>query len=216
LATIYLDESGDLGWNFQAPYRAGGSSRYLTIAAVFAPDTHAHHPARVIRDMYTERGWSTAKEKKWSDMSDGARLDFATKAAKLVQRQPEIKYFAMVVNKQKVLPHLRADPNLLYNYMLRLLLIDEMALHNEILLVPDPRSIKVASGNSQHEYLQTYLWYDKGAATKLLSRPVDSKKALGIQFADMVSGVVQAHHEDNRTKPWAAMASSVQLKTLFF
>jgi Protein of unknown function (DUF3800) len=216
VATIYLDESGDLGWNFSAPYRAGGSSRYLTIAAVFTPDTHAHQPARVIRDMYTERAWSTAKEKKWSDMSDGARLDFATKAAKLAQRQPEIKYFAMVVNKQRVQSHLQADPNLLYNYMLRLLLIDEMAAHEHVLLVPDPRSIKVASGNSQHEYLQTTLWYDKGVTTKLSSRPVDSKKELGIQFADMVSGVVQAHHEDGRSKPWLAMAAHVKLKALFF
>lgn len=32
--TVYLDESGDLGWKFDAPYRSGGSSRYLTIAAI--------------------------------------------------------------------------------------------------------------------------------------------------------------------------------------
>ena len=32
--SVYLDESGDLGWKFDAPYRCGGSSRYLTISAI--------------------------------------------------------------------------------------------------------------------------------------------------------------------------------------
>lgn len=36
-AIIYLDESGDTGWKFELPYRNGGSSRYLTIAALIAP-----------------------------------------------------------------------------------------------------------------------------------------------------------------------------------
>jgi hypothetical protein len=31
---IYLDESGDLGWRFDKPYRYGGSSRYLTIVSL--------------------------------------------------------------------------------------------------------------------------------------------------------------------------------------
>lgn len=216
MATIYLDESGDLGWSFDAPYRAGGSSRYLTLAAVITPDTHTHHPARIVRDLYTDRKWTTSKEKKWTDMSDSAREDFARKALKLKEKQPEVKYFAMTVNKQKVMPHLREDPNLLYNYMLKLMLADEMATYPEVILVPDPRSIKVASGNSQHEYLQISLWYDKGVQTKLHSRPTDSKKDLGIQFADMLSGVVQAHHEDRRSSPWKILASAVKWKTLFF
>jgi len=31
---IFVDESGDLGWQFNDPYRAGGSSRYLTLACL--------------------------------------------------------------------------------------------------------------------------------------------------------------------------------------
>jgi len=29
---VFLDESGDLGWNFEHPFRMGGSSRFLTLA----------------------------------------------------------------------------------------------------------------------------------------------------------------------------------------
>lgn len=216
MAKIFLDESGDLGWKFDAPYREGGSSRHLTIGAVVVPDKDSHQPARVIRDLYTERKWTTAKEKKWTDMSDSARLDFATKALALSQRVSDVRFFAITVYKQRVRPELHSDPNLLYNYMVKLMLAQEMACHDTVTIIPDPRSIKVTSGSSQHEYLQTTLWYEHNVNTRLITKPVDSKKELGIQFADMLSGVVQAHHEDGRSIPWSAMAGVVQWKKLFF
>jgi len=36
---VYVDESGDLGWEFAQPFRQGGSSRYLTIASLLVPKT---------------------------------------------------------------------------------------------------------------------------------------------------------------------------------
>lgn len=215
-ATVFVDESGDLGWNFGSPYLHGGSSRYLTIAAVMAPSSLAHHPARVVRDLYKDRKWSTAKEKKWTDMSDGARMDFAERAVKMAEQHPDVKMYAMTVNKLNVQSHLQADPNLLYNFMMKLLLIEEMAQCSVVKLKPDPRTIKVGSGNSQHEYLQTILFYDKGVTTKLISQPIDSKRELGIQFADMLAGVVQAHQEMHRSNPWKLLSHKVRWRTLFF
>ncbi len=216
-ATIYIDESGDLGWTLDKPYGNGGSSRYLTIAAVIASeDAISHLPGRLVRDMYKAHNWSTDSEKKWVKMSNAARLDFATRACKLVSSRPSIKLFAMTVKKCNVQNHLQTDPNLLYNYMLKLMLLDEMATHDEIIMKPDPRTIKVKSGNSQHEYLQTVLWYENGARTRLHSQPEDSQKQLGIQFADMLAGVVQSHHEHNHSKPWHALKSCVKWSPLFF
>ncbi|CAJ0780588.1 DUF3800 domain-containing protein [Ralstonia chuxiongensis] len=37
--TIYLDESGCLGWKLDAPYQRGGSSRHFTLAAAVIPDS---------------------------------------------------------------------------------------------------------------------------------------------------------------------------------
>lgn len=149
-------------------------------------------------------------------MPDSARLEFAKRAARLVEKHPDIRLHAITVRKEQVQPHLRQDPNLLYNYMLKLSLMSEMAKHGHVELVPDPRSIKVASGNSQHEYLQIMLWYEQGVQTRLTSKPADSKKELSIQFADMLSGVVQSHHEDGRSAPWQVLRSCVALKQLFF
>jgi Protein of unknown function (DUF3800) len=214
--TVYVDESGDLGWSFGAPYQSRGSSRYLTIGAVLTPETRAHLPARVVRDLDMEHKWSTEKEKKWAKMSKVARLDFAEKAAKLLTAYADIKCFAITVKKENVQQHLRADSNLLYNYMLKLLIIDELAACSEVTLIPDPRTIKVASGNSQHEYLQTTLWYDKNVKTKLHTKPIDSKKDLGIQFVDMLCGVVQTHQERGASNPWKKLSHKIQWQSLFY
>lgn len=213
---IYIDESGDLGWTFSAPYRQGGSSRYLTIAALVSPIEKKHLPDRVIRSLYNDRKWSTTKEKKWADMSIGARDDFVARAVKLRDQHPDIGYFAMVVNKQNVAEHIKKDPNLLYNYMIKLLLVKEMAKHLDVLMVPDPRSIKLESGNSMHDYLQTNLWFTEGVATALTTKPQDSKKSLSLQFADMLSGVVQSHFEDGKADHLNGLAGSICLKRLFF
>ncbi|MBF4102116.1 DUF3800 domain-containing protein [Gallibacterium anatis] len=49
--SVYLDESGDLGWKFDAPYRQGGSSRYLTIAAIVINHDKRHILKRLMKDL---------------------------------------------------------------------------------------------------------------------------------------------------------------------
>jgi hypothetical protein len=46
---VYLDESGDLGWTFDKPYRHGGSSRYLTISVLIVPKDLSHLPKRILK-----------------------------------------------------------------------------------------------------------------------------------------------------------------------
>lgn len=214
--SIYLDESGDLGWKFTAPYRAGGSSRYITISAMIIPDHKTHLPGRIVRDLYTRWKWSTAKEKKWSDMSTRARIDFSNHLVKLHAQHPDISFHSIVVDKQRVKVALRADPNLLYNYMIKLFLVGEMRKHDQVTLIPDPRTIKIKSGNSLHDYLQTNLWYTENVETKLLTQPEDSGKSLGLQFTDMLAGATQHHFEDSNSASWNVISSHVALTKLYF
>lgn len=213
---IYLDESGDLGWNFTDPYRTGGSSRYLTISALITPDNKTHIPGRVIRDLYSDRNWNTAKEKKWSDMSGGARNDFATRVIKLCAQHPDISFHSIVVDKQRVKLALREDANLLYNYMIKSFLIGEMRKHDQVTLIPDPRTIKIQSGNSLHDYLQINLWYVENVETRLITKPQDSKTSLGLQFADMLAGATRHHFEDGNSTYWQAIKPHVALTKLYF
>lgn len=212
---IYVDESGDLGWTFDRPYGDGGSSRYLTIAAMVVPEELDHLPSRKVKQLYKEGRWDIAREKKWVDMSSISRSTFAQNALKLRQANDQILYKAIVVKKESVAQHLRRDSNKLYNYMLRLLLLDEMVKHRHITLIPDPRSIKVESGNRLHHYLEMLL-YEAGADTVLETVNLDSRACLNLQFVDMLSGVVGTHYEFTRSAHWEVLQPHVEVMQLFF
>jgi len=95
---IYLDESGDLGWKFDAPYRRGGFSRYLTIASLVVSSNKKHLPKRLIKKLYTKFNWATNIEKKWSEMSVVERVWFAEKANELYLKYPnDIRYMSIGV-----------------------------------------------------------------------------------------------------------------------
>src|ERR1019366_685993 len=213
---IYLDESGDLGWKFDAPYRAGGSSRYLTIGAACVPPEKKHIPKRVVKDLYKKFGWPFSAEIKWSDMPPEARKEFAVAAKSMCEKHADIHLHGIIVQKQNVMEHIRKDANMLYNYMIRLSLLDRMAKHDVATMVPDSRSIKVSSGNSLQDYLQIELWFIKKATTNLLMSPWDSKNSLGVQFVDMLAGLVQSRFEDNESSHFQVLAPRIILSRLFF
>jgi hypothetical protein len=213
---VYADESGDLGWSFTQPYGRGGSSRFLTIAALHVPQGFEHLPERTVRGLYKRFHWDTRKEKKWVDMKKVARDAFAKAAVGLLQKNIGIRYTAIIVSKERVQPHIREDENKLYNYMIRLMLAEDMAKHPQVTFLPDPRSIKVESGNSLHDYLQTVLWFDLGAQTRLETTPQDSAHCLNIQFADMLAGTIQSHFELGDSGPWHELKGCIHLKKLFF
>ena len=213
---IYVDESGDLGWSFDAPYRNGGSSRYLTVGSLCVPSNKKHIPKRVIKDLYDKFNWPTSAEKKWNLMRRDERAAFAHAALKMCEKHPDIHLHGITVKKERVEAHIRTDENKLYNFMIRLSLLDCMAVHSQVVFIPDPRSIKVQSGNSLHDYLQTELWFTRRVKTILLTTPMDSRDCRGIQFADMLAGLIQQRFEDKYFDHIRVCIRYVRLKKLFF
>lgn len=214
---IYADESGDLGFSFDKAYGHGGSSRYLTIFAVFFDESQDNHPKRVIRQLYKASGWSLNTEKKWVDTPLPTRASFARSAANLLRRHPEIQCRAIVARKERAREALRRDPNKLYNFMLRKLLIDVMAQHPLVTFIPDHRSIKSESGNSLHDYLETTLLFELNADTRLETVRRESKNCLNLQFADMMAGIVQSSFEfggANNQRLWEDIKQFVALEVL--
>ena len=216
-AYIYLDESGDLGWSFDSPYRRGGSSRYLTIASLVIDPSKKHLSKRLIKRLYQKYKWDPKVEKKWADMNPVERLEFATRANTLIDNnKSDIRYMAITVRKVNVQEHIRTDANKLYNYMINFSLLNEMSRHDDVTFYPDPRSIKVASGNSLHDYLGMQLWFEKQVKTKLTTILADSASNTNVQFSDMLSGIVQGHFEDGNSAPWDVLRNNISYRTLFF
>ncbi len=188
----------------------------MTIAAVCVPSTKKHIPKRLVRDLYNKFNWPTSAERKWSAMTPDERTEFATSARKMCESHSDIILHAIVVKKSNVQDHIRNDKEKLYNYMIRLCLLDRFCKFDSVTMIPDPRNIKVKSGNSLHDYLQTELWCTKNVKTELSTTPLDSKKCIGIQFADMLAGVVQSRYEFNCCESFRPLYSKIMLKCLFF
>lgn len=215
-AVIYLDESGDLGWKLDASYRKGGSSRYLTISALIAPLNKKYLISRFVRKMYLKYNWLPKEEKKWALMSIEEKVGFAKMSLSFIHRHPDIFYKSITVYKPKVYVHIRDDGNKLYNYMIGLMLLEDLRKYDEVDFVYDARSIKVHSGNSLPDYLQTKLWFEMSAKTKIKPYPRDSKSEIGLQFADMLSGCVQQHFEDKKSDGFLLIKRYVNYQTLYF
>lgn len=195
---IFLDESGDLGWKFDAPFGQGGSSRHLTIASAFTCLESKKHLARTVKKLKQQAKWPPKEEMKWVDMQHELRVRFCQEAVRLCAQHETIHYRAIVVAKQGVFPRLRHDDSLLYNYLLKCLLIPHITEFRRVTLIPDPRGIAPNTGNPLGVYLRGALFENliQGyEPTDLGVRQIDSKAEMGIQFSDMLAGAIQLHYE---------------------
>lgn len=213
---IYLDESGDLGWILNKPYRHGGSSRYLTIAYVVCPNEKKHLLKRIVRKVYTKTKTDTKIELKGSTLTVENKKFFAKKVRELVSMNPDIKIGAITVNKSKVQQHIRDDANKLYNYMIKLAILDVIKHEPIVNLIRDNKTVKVKSGNSLIDYLQTTLWFEMNSKTKMVDIPSDSKKVQNLIFIDWMNNLIWSNYEDTNSEPYLILRSVIDSKKLFF
>ena len=213
---VYLDESGDLGWSFENPYKKGGSSRYLTIAFVVCPSEKLHFIKRVVKDVYTKYNKDAKKEFKASMMSVEEKKYVSKQTIKLLKSHPDIKIGAITVYKPNVFTHIREDSNKLYNYMLRLSVLDLVWKFPIVNLIRDNRCIKVKSGNSLIDYLQTTLWFDMHSKTRIIDIPSDSKAVKNLIFIDWINNIVWGKYENENSEPYEIIKDFITEKHLYF
>ncbi len=215
---IYLDESGDLGFEFDEPFNQGGSSKFLLISALIIPSLKSKLSKRIIRNIYKKRKLSVEDmEIKGRDLTPKEKYYFVSKVIKLLNNNPDCKIEVIIVNKINVQSHIQSDSNKLYNYMIRLLLLDEMSKYPIIQFCNDPRSIKIKSGNSLIDYLQTELWFTKNANTKINQSLMDSKNSFNIQFVDYICYLIWTHIElNNNIQLYKLLEEKINIRYLFF
>lgn len=213
---VYLDESGDLGFKFDKPYGKGGSSRYLTIAFLLVPPDLSKYPKRIVKSLYRRKRWPTSKELKGSMLNLHDKAYFAEKVLGLLKRNRRIKILAITVNKRRVQTHIRQDVNKLYNYMIALILPEELKNQTDVNFIPDKRSIKVKSGNSLSDYLQIKLWFEHKSKARLINNPRESHQELNLQFIDFISNIVWHKYEKKDDMIFNMLARKIELRELFF
>ncbi|MDE6769180.1 MAG: DUF3800 domain-containing protein [Muribaculaceae bacterium] len=215
-ANVYLDESGDLGWIFDKPYRQGGSSRYLTIAFVVCPSEKKHLLQRVVKRVYTRKKFDPKKELKGSSLSIPDKCFFAEHVNRLITTHPDIIIGSITVNKSNVRQHIRRDANKLYNYMIRLAVLPLIKEEVMVNLIRDNKTIKVKSGNSLIDYLQTILWFDLDSHTRIVDIPSDSKQVKNLIFIDWINNLIWGRYEDNNIEPYNILENAIVPIELYF
>lgn len=111
---------------------------------------------------------------------------------------------------------MRYDGNKLYNYMINLALLDKIEGHNTSKLTRDNRSIKVLSGKSLIDYLQTVVWYHHNKTAQLKDNPMDSHMDNGLIFIDWITNMVWSKYEDNYAEWCNILNPCLEDKKLYF
>lgn len=188
----------------------------MTLAFLFVETANKHLPKRLVRKIKGKYGISPEKELKGSGLTINQLEFFSGEVVKLERKNPELTICSMTVLKKNVKEHIRADSNKLYNYMINLAILDLIDDNQTVLFSPDPRAIKVSSGDSMVDYLQTQLWFEKNKGTRIVEVPHESHNNLNLQFIDVVSNIIWKHHELGISSPYKVILPVIQAKQLFF
>ena len=215
-ATILFDESGDLGWTFSAPYMQGGSSRFLSLFFLILPSCDTYKLRKPMKEIYTSRGIDFKKVELKGGQLYRHEKDRIIKAAEsLLATNPDIRGRLINIDKEKVLPHLHRDPNLLYNYAVKLAIIDDIVQHQNVVLMPDPRTIRVGA-LSIRDYLQTEATYTRGSAAYIKLKEKPSNSELALQFTDCLVHWFWREHELGDDMGLHNLKPYIKIRNLFF
>ncbi|MEL6717322.1 MAG: DUF3800 domain-containing protein [Bacteroidota bacterium] len=193
----YFDESGDLGWTLDKPYRKGGSSQYFTIAALILPSEKEKYINRFIKKFHKERG-GQEREYKGADFSNRKAKVMARKIVSLLQDDQEMILTAATIKKADVPPILQstANSNILYNHMVQSILCPTIKKLHQVQIIPDKRSVPSGSQNSCADLIKHKLWCELQSRTSIHYQAAESHHNQRLQFIDWVANFVWRRFED--------------------
>ncbi|KPC54234.1 DUF3800 domain-containing protein [Amantichitinum ursilacus] len=212
---VFLDESGDVGWSLDKPYRKGGSSRFIVLGAIALPHGKNKSLQRIVRDLYRHRnGRELRSELKSTALNGHERQQVADRLLQLVKKDPDISLHAIVAEKAVVNFALRERCESFYVHMAEQLLHPLLARHDIVDFYPDARSIKEKDRYALHNYLETRLAI-AGHVPEICTVPSDSRSMAEIQCADILCSMIWAHFEYGAAEPFNTLAPAIKLTLLY-
>lgn len=185
---LVFDESGNLGAN----------GRYFVISCI---DTTELKPLYNImkrkihkaQQLFPELGVLHNYEIKAKDAYPCIKYHIAECIAK---KDVSISY--IVADLKHVKEKLLAEKNILYNFLMKLLMEKIITYSDDnIHVIYDNHSTKVGSANSMEEYLKLSFIYEKDMDVKIdfVCMDSDSNNAFHVQAADFVANALYSHYE---------------------
>ena len=205
---IYLDESGDLGFN-------KGSSKHFVISFLaMNQKTNLLLKRKIIK---VKRKYDIPKgiEIKGNKSSHRLRMDILKEICSL-----PINIYSITTKKQGINETLRKDTNIFYNYMVNLIVVPYLGKTkaNKICLIADKRISKVSKGMRFGDYLKYKIFYEKNLYHLQLNiEYLDSITSYGLQAVDFVANSIFRNYEQGNKKYIEALEGNiVQNKRLYF
>jgi Protein of unknown function (DUF3800) len=208
--SIYLDESGDLGREFELPFGRGGSSRFFTLAAVAVDDAQISQLTRTVRGIYKGRSRLVKSELKSHQLNQKEKALFAQQAKQMAQTKKLTELSAITVDKRSLPALMHTDREVMLHHMHKQLLLPLLISHAEMTLIPDQTN----GGERLTQALDAVLNLaiaEAGANTQLTIRATDSKHDLAVQFADYLAGLAWQASEFGKDAGLKMLGADIRL-----
>lgn len=212
MISIYIDESGDLGFRFK---KTKPPSHYFTVAAIVTQersvDVKLKRVIKKIRQRKLKKKYKKKDEFKFSNTNDVIRKAILKEISKL-----DVSIYSLTVNKKRVVDSLKNKPDILNNYIMKELL-------NECLLGDLRKPIHIyidryLSKHRQEELVEYITWtYAERLkkSPKVEFKHVDSKENKAIQAVDFIAGAIQQKCENNNIEYFNLVQDKLHYKEYF-
>lgn len=126
----------------------------------------------------------------------------------------------IIADLHHVKPSLLVDKNILYNYLMKLLIERLISTDDNgtvLNIICDNHTTKVSSANSFSDYIKLYLLYEKDYDIQINVQYLDSdaKNAYIVQAADYVANALYGYYEYNNPIYFDCFSSKINKKLLF-
>lgn len=187
---LIFDESGNLG----------SSGRYFVIACIDTNNYKSlhnimHKKLGIAKKMFHELSILHSNEIKAKDAYPCIKYHILECIAK-----KDLKISYIVADLNHVKTTLLEDKNILYNFLMKLLierLVSEKDNGTIVNIICDKHSTKVTSGNSFSDYIKLFLLYEKEYDIRINIKYMDSddKNAYIVQAADYIANALYGYYE---------------------
>lgn len=213
---VFFDESGDLGWVLDKPFRNGGSSKFFVISYIIIPTESKKHIVRFVKKTYKNRNKAIGELKGTNFKARGAKT--VSREIILLLERHGFKVGCVVVKKCNVPIRLKDPQNkeVLYNFMVQLGICDKITSLDKVNIVPDARSVPNGSENSCSDLIKSKLWMELGSNTIINYSPEVSHQSYELMFIDWITNFTWRFYEDEKPEPLQILSQCIEIKTLFF
>ena len=210
---VYLDESGDLGFNFSKLK----TSQYFVIALLVVYDMKSNKKIEKAVQRTLKNKIRKKKRKANTIELKGSKTSFKVKEYFYRQiKDCKFEIYSIVLNKKRVYPELRRNKERLYNYLARLILgkCPLKKVQTRLILKVDRSKAKKEQG-AFDRYLIFQIQAILSPKIPLEIYHIDSKESKGVQAMDMFIWGIFRKYENSDLEWYRVFREKVKFETVF-